>query len=471
MKQKLTILGLSGLLLLTGCRADDMVTNAKRQDNWAKKFSVFTKKTDNEVIDYAKGFEILAQIHDSLYHTNISGRKHIEKLLELSKVKDIDMSAIEAKPYVDFGIHSQTITEKNGDKWVVFPRIQDGMVKDLVCGVLSDEETQVHYYVLKRDTEFYKNSIGLFQNAYIEKYAPAKKALNSSQKFLELGICTKKGNFFDNCNIPIVILPPPPPKGGGNGSSSGGGGGGSSWDWFGWDRPIDRGCMKYYKCNDPDNGGGGYSHPIPPRNPCKKMKGKFEDPIFKKNFERLQKKETLDLDHELGFAESYEKSTPTLLTNRTGTTSVRLPEDGRSYYGFMHTHNNKEGVVRIFSPADVATFLSSCVRNAEEKENASDAYAIVVTSEGSYTLKYTGDGNYSLGPNQLSQWDTWYRKNYSNLIENDQFIQPNVERVFTQFLKEVVRIEGLEVYKSTPTSSEKMEYNGENQPVKTTPCN
>ncbi|MEJ8589665.1 hypothetical protein JSO54_00170 [Riemerella anatipestifer] len=220
-------------------------------------------------------------------------------------------------------------------------------------------------------------------------------------------------------------------------------------------------------------GGGGYSPPNPPTDPCEKMKGKFEDPIFKKNFERLQKKETLDLDHELGFAESYENSTPTLLTNRTGTTSVRLPEDGRSYYGFMHTHNNKEGVVRIFSPADVATFLSSCVRNAEEKGNASDAYAIVVTSEGSYTLKYTGDGNYSLGLNQLSQWNKNYYESYSYLYEesNGNFSQPDVERLFTRFLKEVVRIEGLEVYKSTPTSSEKMEYNGENQPVKTTPCN
>ncbi|ADQ82257.1 hypothetical protein [Riemerella anatipestifer] len=56
MKQKLTILGLFGLLLLTGCRADDMVTNAKRQEDLAKKFSVFTKKTDNEVIDYPSGF-------------------------------------------------------------------------------------------------------------------------------------------------------------------------------------------------------------------------------------------------------------------------------------------------------------------------------------------------------------------------------------------------------------------------------
>ncbi|MCD1116217.1 hypothetical protein [Chryseobacterium turcicum] len=50
--------------------------------------------------------------------------------------------------------------------------------------------------------------------------------------------------------------------------------------------------------------------------------------------------------------------------------------------------------------------------------------------------------------------------------------QSNVEKLFTQFLKETVNINGLELYKVDKTSGQaiKFEYDGKNNPIKLTPC-
>ncbi len=113
------------------------------------------------------------------------------------------------------------------------------------------------------------------------------------------------------------------------------------------------------------------------------------------------------------------------------------------------------------------------VRNAETKGTITDAYGMVITSQGNYILKYSGDGNFGIGPVQETAWQTWYNDNYTQLGEDEGLNNPtSVEKLFTQFLKEVVKVAGLEVYKSDKTNgnSTKLEYNRKDQPVKTTPC-
>ncbi|MDY3344760.1 hypothetical protein PG326_07085 [Riemerella anatipestifer] len=434
------------------------------------------------MIDYAKGFEILAQIHDSLYHTNISGRKHMEKLLELSKVKDIDMSAIEAKPYVDFGIHSQTITEKNGDKWVVFPRIQDGMVKDLVCGVLSDEETQVHYYVLKRDTEFYKNSIGLFQNAYIEKYAPAKKALNSSQKFLELGICTKKGNFFDNCNIPIVILPPPPPKGGGNGSSSGGGGGGLFSDgWFssgggsGRESEGEGGrCSKYDMCIPDFTSGDGAGPPPPnhPTDPCEKAKTQITNNTeAQKAVGNLREHLKSGVGGEKGWLFPSEGGAAKPTTeNHNHSVNLGPPSEIEGAY-----HNHTGSGVNIFSASDVASLIE--IARYRGTGNREDAFmGMVAPGDIHYLIRFTGKENElpsygSYSPEMLKelnefQWD-FYVKTFSksNLTKEQRLEQTLFKTLEKMGLKNRVTLQRIDKNNNVSTISQ-----NQNGTINVTPC-
>ncbi len=219
-------------------------------------------------------------------------------------------------------------------------------------------------------------------------------------------------------------------------------------------------------------GESGFEYPEPPEeeDPCEKIKAQNQNINFKGKVSALDKQEMFTKEEETGYAAAY-GTVPfeQMLNNNDG--NVKLP-DGNKYFGYLHVHLNKVGVVKIFSPYDVATFLTSCVRNAQQVGSMADAYAMVITSQGNYILKYSGDGNYSIGPNQIKNWENWYDKQYENLKPNE-LADPNIlEKIFTQFLEEKVNIDGLEVYQADKTTGNatKLQYNGPNNPVQPIPC-
>ncbi|WP_213277262.1 hypothetical protein [Chryseobacterium indologenes] len=230
------------------------------------------------------------------------------------------------------------------------------------------------------------------------------------------------------------------------------------------------------ECNE---GGGGYDYPTgggtgnnppDPPNPCDKMKTQNADPNFKAKVSSLDKSEIFDKSQETGFAAAY-GTQPFEQMSNTSDGNVRLP-DGNKYFGYMHSHLNLDGVVKIFSPYDIVTFLTSCVTNAKLKGSMTDAYAMVITSQGNYILKYSGDGNFAITNGQLNNWQTWYRDEYSKLKDSELSNSNIVEKIFTQFLEEQVKINGLEVYKSDKTTGDtsKLNYNGKDNPIQTIPC-
>ncbi|MCD0480775.1 hypothetical protein LPB90_20215, partial [Chryseobacterium sp. LC2016-29] len=232
-------------------------------------------------------------------------------------------------------------------------------------------------------------------------------------------------------------------------------------------------------CGDPFGGGcggggsgdDGYEYPEPPTNtPCEKMKTQNADQRYKDKISELDNDSIFIKKKETGFAAAYgPQINYEPITNITND-KLKMPE-GNKYFGYIHSHINKEGVIKIFSPGDLGTFLTRCVRNAQEKGTMSDAYAMVITSQGNYILKYSGDGSYNIGPNQLSNWKTWYNDIFEELSRTDALTQANVEKAFTQFL-EKVSINGLQVYKSDKTtgSPSMLTYNGKDNPVQSTPC-
>ena len=197
---------------------------------------------------------------------------------------------------------------------------------------------------------------------------------------------------------------------------------------------------------------------------------------FKEKLNTLKTETVLNYDHEMGFAVSYPPAGTGItdtqyqpMDNKINTGKVTLPEGDR-FFGYMHTHNNEDGVIKIFSNADISTFLTQCVRNAGNYGSMSDAYCMVITSNGSYMLRYTGDGSYNIGPNQLAKWEKYYKIYFEELTIEDMSDQSNIEKMFTKFLKDVVKINGLELYRVTDTTSEKLEYDGPDKPVKSTRC-
>lgn len=230
--------------------------------------------------------------------------------------------------------------------------------------------------------------------------------------------------------LPCEAIGMDQPCGNGGGGGMGGGGGGN---------------------------GGGYPYPNDPGlqqfvDTCAKLKTQALTARFKEKVTDLDKDSIFNAKKEKGFASAYGPQTTYQQMQNTSDGNVQLPT-GNKYFGYMHVHLNKEGVVKIFSPTDLATFLTSCVRNAKEKGNMTDAYAMVITSEGSYMLKYSGDGSYNIGPNQIANWNSWYKREYSELVANAAMTQTNVETIFAKFLEEKVNIEGLELYRTSTTAA------------------
>ncbi|MGL6128448.1 hypothetical protein [Chryseobacterium artocarpi] len=223
-------------------------------------------------------------------------------------------------------------------------------------------------------------------------------------------------------------------------------------------------------------GGDGYSYPGNNQNQqffdnCGALKRQATNIDFREKVTELDKPSIFNKTQETGYAAAYGPKTNYESLANTSNDNLKLPP-GNKYFGYMHVHLNKEGVVKIFSPADIFTFLTGCVRNAQEKGTMEDAYAMVVTSEGSYMLKYSGDGNYGVGPHTLLSWQSWYDREYTDLFENGTMNQPNVEKLFAKFLKEKVKIEGLELFKTNTitTSAEKLILGSDNNSLESIKC-
>lgn len=450
-------------LLLISCRVEEDLRLYNKQEEHVKKFLPFTKRNAYEEIDYSKGFKELALRYDSLHRRNITGRDGIEKVLERLKLnRQVPFSELKDIEYIDFSIRSELVEEENGDKWILYPRIQGGKVKNLVSAVLSEDETKLGYYTLDYPNELYIANIELFREAYER----AKRERGSVDGYITYnGICGIYNR--PDCVIGEVIITPRRPDRG-----SGGGGG-----YYGGGRGRDggEGCAPYIACR-PDNDGG---YPYPPNNdkntPCEKLReGHKTNSEYFKKFEDLNKKEIFNKNYEVGY---YEKAGAgfTRLEGKEGSTSLRLPDDTTGIYGVLHTHNNRLGVVKIFSPRDVAAFINDLLKNAKTYVGSyADAYCTVLTSEGSYILKYSKDTH----PGEINEdteldWKKWYEDEMREIQdpENSSFYHPEVEEVFMRFMTEKVRIDGLEVYKTTPNHSVKMNYNtNTNRVYLSTPC-
>jgi len=191
-------------------------------------------------------------------------------------------------------------------------------------------------------------------------------------------------------------------------------------------------------------------------NPCAKIGIRFNETKFKEKIAAIDKPEVFNYDHEMGYAAGYPPPNTGItetqyppMENTLGTHNVTLPP-GNQYFGFIHTHNNESNggyPVKIFSPGDLATFLTSCVANADAHGNITDAYAMVITSEGNYMLQFTGQSSgFGIGPNTKKFWLSWYEREIGNLILENEMTQPNIEKVFLRFLKEKIKIDGVELY-------------------------
>lgn len=247
------------------------------------------------------------------------------------------------------------------------------------------------------------------------------------------------------------------------GEGNGGGTGSGECNRGGWYRII------------PPNGCGGGGDV---ETPCQNINNKQKDTKYAEKYNALNQSNIFSMNRERGFFERQSPPSNNLgstfiqLDGPEGSSGLGLPDNISGIVGLLHSHNDENGVIKIFSPTDVRTFINHFLPQANSYLGSyGQAYTTVVTSFGSYTLQFTeGTHPGGINYNTWEQWNTWYKEKYEQLIKNENLTKANVEKVFTQFLKEVVNINGLEVYRVTKNTAVRLEYNGKDNPVKETPC-
>ncbi|CDN73621.1 hypothetical protein [Elizabethkingia anophelis] len=167
--------GILTLSTLSSCRTEDNLNQQQQEKDM--RFAVFTPQP-GKTVNYADGFAHLMKRYDSIHKTNLSGMNNAPVISHLNASTDKNnLSSQNGETFVAFNIRSQTVTEENGNKWVVFPEVTNGKIANLVIGFLSEKETKVHYYLASKESELYKNNISLFQSS-LERYMKRINKLN-----------------------------------------------------------------------------------------------------------------------------------------------------------------------------------------------------------------------------------------------------------------------------------------------------
>lgn len=184
MKNKFIAMLVGVFLIPIACRTE---TDYVEKEEAKQSFAVFSAtssnkvaykknaKTGNNQIDYASGFAYLLQRHDSIHHKNNTGL--VNSSNETIWDDEVKQHFIKNSnsAFIEFRIKSQTIVEGNQDKWIIFPKIENSKVIDLVGVVLSDDETDVRYYYIDRKSKFYKDNVSLFQEKYNKHFVKSNR--------------------------------------------------------------------------------------------------------------------------------------------------------------------------------------------------------------------------------------------------------------------------------------------------------
>ncbi|WP_260210697.1 hypothetical protein [Elizabethkingia anophelis] len=372
--------GILTLSTLSSCRTEDGAITQKQLED--KRFAVFVPKS-GESINYARGFAFLIQRYDNLHKTNLSGINNNKPIIgNFNTSASINQNASitqNNEAYVEFSVHTKTFTEENGDKWVIYPKVQGNKVIGLIIGALTKSETYVSYYAINPQIDFYKNNIGLFQEA-LDIYLNQKSRL-----FLNAGIkpmaeggqkCTNDGSAFD-CNVDGVTitvpgtqgpifptLTPPPSPGGGD-------------------------CSAFSNCN----GGGGSSSEPPEEDLCGRAKRALSADNVTKAVQSL-KDRMKDLNKKTNNEQLH-------IIRKDGNTNI--VEGGENHVPFspdiytkgsVHDHN-KLGQP-MFPPHDINSFINTVrVQNyppdpLNPRDKSGEAFLGIVTPDYNYFMIFNG---------------------------------------------------------------------------------
>ncbi|AJW63494.1 hypothetical protein VO54_02021 [Elizabethkingia miricola] len=460
---KASLWGILTLSALQSCRAEDGLVQKQQEKDM--RFSVFVQK-EGKTINYSDGFAYLMTRYDKIHKTNFSGTNNstVSDNLITSTNKNLPVDQSNGA-YVETKVHSVIFTADNGDKWVIYPRVQGTKVVELVVGLLTEKETYVRFSSYGVQSSLFQDYGQAFQDGF-NRYQAQIKSLK-----LSAGI-----NYIAETQIEGVTVPgrtkPSDPKSNDNPPDPGLGNGGQ--------------CGAYLQCDYMDGSGGGgsgtgsdevYQDP----DPCTSMKTQKESTNFKNNITDLKGK--TGLKKETGYTQSGATGEYTYQDNASATetaNSLRLPDAKQNNVkSYSHTHvddytyTDSDGNeiirtgIKMFSPADVS-YLMDMLQNAKDRGiNFSDVSGTMVTSLGTYTIRFTGN-EYQL----KSFTDTQiagFTEPYKTFMTNNSNL--SLEQKFLQFIDSKMNVKGMQLFKlNDDSTTTKTQLNSDKSSVTASNC-
>lgn len=331
-------------LSLYSCRTEDEYVNSDDTRQNSEKFAVFTSR-DGEDINYSKGFQALIERYDSLYdETHTANALQRNSLLGKSTASD----------YIEFNIRSQDILwEAQGERWILYPIINDNTVTGIAAAILRNDETEVEYRKLDPDDTNYKNVILPFTTAYMKaRLETTKNAKGSGCGFDGLPECVIQG---------VIIIVPSTPKGTQPSTT-----------------PLipPSKCSKYKNCLNPEPGGGNGGFPELTLTPCQKTKAISTDPAVKAKVGTLKEQSKIKGDNsgEKGFNVNLDGTTSEIIPGEKH--SVDLGSEAGKQGGY---HNHTPDGIKMHSPPDILKMLNYAL--AQPNGNISNGFLGFVGSE------------------------------------------------------------------------------------------
>lgn len=243
--------------------------------------------------------------------------------------------------------------------------------------------------------------------------------------------------------------------------------------------PADQ-CIGEYDENGNCAGGGdggGYNYnPDPDDNPCNELKTTLQDPALLQVLNTLDNPNNFNLNHERTIIEkdNIYKEKP---SSNCENFSYADPTAG-CITKIIHTHQNfrcdenGNATIPVQGIPSAADIVSNIIRAGYLKEfcglETTDFKGITISQNGTYIVNYNGASIVNLG--NIDNWNTLYNKGIDDLINENKFSATDQEDFLMTFLKDQMKIDGVEIFKKEGDVINKIEYNETTNQTTKTPC-
>lgn len=184
--------------------------------------------------------------------------------------------------------------------------------------------------------------------------------------------------------------------------------------------------------------------------PCKNVKEKFAKEAYKNKVATIDKSYYYNQKEETGFKEDKNGNFVDLPPSGSDALTITYDEDTR---GYTHVHLNDDATgkytpdgfeiikikIRMFSPADV-NVLMGMANLHKSPENFADLYGTMLSSEGTYVIKFTGTATDIKTGFGTEDWKTTYEEYFIKNKERGNEIN------FLLFMKNEMQVKGVSLY-------------------------